>query len=44
MVTDGSNAYKDFAEMENIRHEQVNATLMPKVRLVWHVLMHYTHS
>lgn len=25
MVTDGSNAYKDFAEMENIRHEQVNA-------------------
>ena len=24
MVTDGSNAYKDFAEMENIRHEQVN--------------------
>lgn len=25
MVTDGSNAYKDFAEVENIHHEQVNA-------------------
>ena len=25
MVTDGNNAYKDFAEVTSIRHEQVNA-------------------